>query len=165
LRRRGSLDIRVEALGAESGSAVLRVPLRDGKLDDESASLRPQGGEFVDIEVPIRRLDDYRLDNVQIIKIDVEGHEVAALMGGRDTIRRWKPAILVEIEQRHHSDPITEVFAEIAEIVGPGYQISFLGKDGRLLPISEFEVSRHQLALVENPLQRDYVRNFFILQG
>jgi FkbM family methyltransferase len=41
-----------------------------------------------EIAVPTRRLDDYELDAVGFIKIDVEGHELAVLRGGTETIRR-----------------------------------------------------------------------------
>ena len=46
-----------------------------------------------------------RLDNVYrgragFIKIDVEGHEQAVLDGAVETIRRCKPRMLVEIDDR-----------------------------------------------------------------
>ncbi len=161
--RRGKLDLRVEALGNETGSAILYVPLRNGRADDESASLAEGDGESIRIEVPVRRLDDYGLDNVAAIKMDVEGREIPALEGAAATIRRWRPAILVEIEQRHHPEPIADVFARIDAIVGPGYTTSFLGAGDQLSPLSEFDVERDQLALRDNPLSRAYVRNFFFL--
>jgi len=163
--RRGVLDLRVEALGERAGTAVIHVPLKDGKLDDESASLEPDegGGDSVTFEVPLRPLDEYGLDNVHIIKMDVEGSELSALAGAAATIARWKPSMLIEVEQRHHKEGIGEVFARIHEIIGPRYTTSFLGQDNRFRPLSEFDVERDQLALRENPLARGYVRNFFFL--
>ena len=162
---RGSLDVHVEALGNQSGSAVLYVPLKNGKVDDESASLKEAEGEALRIEVPVRKLDDYGLDNVQVLKMDVEGREIPALEGGEGTIRRWRPTILVEIEQRHHDEPIAEVFARIHDIIGPGYETSFLGSNNELRPLKDFDVGRDQLALRDNPLSRAYVRNFFFIPG
>lgn len=165
-RARGSLDVRQEAVGDAEGKAILHVPLKNGKQDAESASLESRGGgESVEVEVIVRPLDSYGLDNVQIIKMDVEGHEIAALRGATRTIRRWKPVILVEIEQRHHAEPIADVFAKIGEIVGPDYGFFFLGSDKRLRPLSEFDVERQQLSLADNPLDSRYVRNFFIMSG
>lgn len=163
--RRGSLEVVIEALGNTRGTAVLHIPLKDGKPDDESASLDSGSPDSIDVDVKVRPLDDYGLDDVQIIKMDVEGHEVAAIDGAADTIRRWKPAILVEIEQRHHADPIADVFNRIHRAAGPGYQTWFLGRDGKLRPLDEFDVERHQLSLADNPLDSGYVRNFFILHG
>ena len=160
---RGALEVHVEAVSNQSGSAMLYVPLKNGRMDDESASLKEAEGEAIRIEVPIRLLDDYKLDNVGVIKMDVEGREIPALEGGSKTIRRWRPTILVEIEQRHHNEPIAQVFSRIHEIIGPGYNAHFLDRAGELRPFSSFDVERHQLALRENPLSRDYVRNFFFI--
>jgi FkbM family methyltransferase len=44
----------------------------------------------------IKRLDDYNFDNVDFIKIDVEGYELHVLKGAIDTITKNKPAILLE---------------------------------------------------------------------
>ena len=161
--KRGRLSLHVEALGADAGSAILYVPLRNGRVDDESASLKAGDGESMRIEVPVRRLDDYGLDNVGVIKMDVEGRELPALEGASSTIRRWRPAILVEIEQRHHDEPIAEVFARINELAGGGYATSFLDSSDRMRPLKDFDVERDQMALQDNPLSRAYVRNFFFL--
>ncbi len=163
--RRGALDLHIEALGNESGSATLYVPMKDGRVDDESASLKPGDGDMMRIDVPVRRLDDYALDNVKVIKMDVEGRELQALEGASATIRRWQPSLLVEIEQRHHDENISDIFSRIDEIIGSGYRTSFLGSNNRFRPLSEFNVERDQLALRDNPLSRAYVRNFFFLPG
>jgi FkbM family methyltransferase len=161
--RRGTLALHVEALSNKSGKSVLYVPLKNGKVDDESASLGPDDGDNVRIDVALRPLDEYGLDNVQVMKIDVEGFEIPAIEGATHTIRRWRPSILVEIEQRHHEEDIADVFRRINSVVGPKYSTSFLGSDGRFRPLSEFDVERDQLSLRDNPLSRAYVRNFFFL--
>jgi FkbM family methyltransferase len=48
--------------------------------------------------VQIRTLDSYELENVSVIKIDVQGYEPFVLDGGRETILRNKPYIFIEIE-------------------------------------------------------------------
>ncbi len=161
--RRGKLSLHVEAVSDEPGTAVLYVPLKNGKIDDESASLNPDAGESIRIEVPVRRLDDYGLANVKVLKIDVEGREVAAIDGARKTIAQSKPSLLVEVEQRHHSESISTVFSRIESVLGNRYETKFLGPDGSFRPFSEFDVERDQLSLSDNPLSRAYVRNFFFL--
>jgi FkbM family methyltransferase len=162
-KHRGSLDLRIEAIGATTGTATLHVPIKEGRVDHESASFDNAPVESIEIAVPVRRLDEYGLNDVSVIKIDVEGNEVSAIEGAAGTIRRWRPAMLIEIEQRHHKDPISTVFSRLVSIAGAGYEISFLGKDRRLHPLAEFNVERDQLSLVDNPLSPRYVRNFFIL--
>ena len=161
--KRGKLSLHVEAVSDMPGTAVLYVPLKDGKMDDESASLNPDDGESLRIEVPVRRLDDYGLEKVQVIKMDVEGREVSAIEGAAETIARCRPSLLVEVEQRHHSENVSTVFARIDSVLGPRYQTKFLGSDGSLRPLSEFDVERDQLAHRDNPLARSYVRNFFFI--
>ncbi len=53
--------------------------------------------------VRIQRLDDLNLDGISLIKIDVEGYELEVFEGGKETIIRNKPVILIEI-WNHHKD-------------------------------------------------------------
>jgi FkbM family methyltransferase len=66
------------------------------KKETFSASLH-QGSTKVQAE----RIDDIverlGLDRLDLIKIDIEGHELPALHGARETIRRFTPAIVVEM--------------------------------------------------------------------
>lgn len=160
---RRSLTVHVEAVSDVPGTAVLYVPLRNGKVDDESASLNPDEGESLRVEVPVRTIDSYTLSNVKVIKMDVEGREVPAIEGAAQTFARWRPVLLVEIEQRHHSENINEVFARINAVLGPRYKAKFLGRNGEFRPFSDFDVERDQLAHHDNPLSKDYVRNFFFM--
>lgn len=48
------------------------------------------------ILVTTRPLDAYRVHDVTLLKIDVEGHEPDVLAGARDTIERCHPLILIE---------------------------------------------------------------------
>lgn len=54
------------------------------------------------INVPIKTFDsfvkEYEIENIDIIKIDIEGGELEALYGMKDTLANSKPELLVEIE-------------------------------------------------------------------
>jgi FkbM family methyltransferase len=52
-------------------------------------------------DIPLRRLDDFDLQDVDFIKMDTEGHELFVLRGGEATIRRCKPTIIVEQKPGH----------------------------------------------------------------
>lgn len=56
------------------------------------------GDSFVEGEgeIPLRRLDDFDLADVDFIKLDCEGYELFALRGARDTLERCRPCVMVE---------------------------------------------------------------------
>ncbi|HSW83540.1 MAG TPA: FkbM family methyltransferase [Usitatibacter sp.] len=47
-------------------------------------------------DIPLRRLDDFNLQDVDFIKLDCEGGELPALRGGEETIKRCRPCVIVE---------------------------------------------------------------------
>lgn len=54
------------------------------------------GDSFPEDGVRIRRLDDAEVENVSLLKIDVEGMEAEVLRGGLETVRRDRPLIFAE---------------------------------------------------------------------
>jgi FkbM family methyltransferase len=60
-------------------------------------SLHPQPKSFVvKDKIDVRTLDSYKLNNVTMMKVDVEGAEESVLKGSLDTIKRNRPIIFVE---------------------------------------------------------------------
>ena len=62
------------------------------------AMVTDKGNISINIDTLDNILKSIDIENVTVIKIDTEGHEEKVLKGGIETIKRWKPAILVE----HH---------------------------------------------------------------
>jgi hypothetical protein len=56
--------------------------------------------EWVQIVVPMHRIDTFvaerNCDNLLLIKIDVEGHELKVLQGATSTIQKFKPTVVYE---------------------------------------------------------------------
>ena len=111
--------------------------------------------------VPVRRLDDYQLEGVGLIKIDVEGHEEAVLRGGIETIRRSAPNLMVEIEERHNEGAVGRVSSFLERLGYAGYFV-----DGQeMKPIQDFCSERDQPirnVAASGKLGR-YVNNFIFL--
>ena len=63
-------------------------------------------------KVQTQTLDHYNFKEVDIIKIDVEGHEHDVLMGAIETIKSNKPLIQVEIK-KSHKQAVYQLFKEL----------------------------------------------------
>jgi len=54
--------------------------------------------------IPLKTLDSFNFNNVDLIKIDVEGFEEEILAGAMETIIRNKPVIVVEQQTHEYKD-------------------------------------------------------------
>jgi FkbM family methyltransferase len=152
------LKLHNVALSSELGELELHVPVSDGMPNFGRASLSNQFGEDdIVLKVPVKPLDEFGLENVSFIKIDCEGHESRVLAGAVDTVKRNRPVMLVEIEQRHLSVPMNEVFDAFLASDYHGY----FHRNGRFFPLSEFKYERDQEPYQANPDgNREYINNF-----
>lgn len=57
------------------------------------------------VEVEVRTLDSFDITEVDLIKLDIQGSEYLALKGGEQTIRKYRPVILIE-EKPRLDDPL-----------------------------------------------------------
>jgi FkbM family methyltransferase len=158
---RPDMNVHAVALSSCAGSAHLHIPVDESGIEhDASASIEnPTFAHARDLLVPLQTLDSYRFEGVQLIKIDVEGHECSVIEGAAATITSSKPALLVEIEQRHNDRPIREVFEKI---LGFGYQGFFMGR-GALTSLENFDAAVHQSMDNFDHPNRRYINNFLFL--
>jgi len=86
----------------------------------------PSKKKWVEVyDIPIVTLDSYNLQNVSIMKVDVEGHELNALMGSMKTIESSKPVILLEVWRKR-----TNRFQKIKEFMETiNYKIKHISAD------------------------------------
>jgi len=91
-------DVRVVEAAASDhvGTATLYLP--DGGPGVGTSSV--EHGEGRAIPVPRVTVDSLGLADVRFMKVDVEGHELPALRGAEQTVRRDRPLLLVEVEDR-----------------------------------------------------------------
>lgn len=81
---------RNEALSDSANSVALAL-----KLGGRSVSRTISGPG----DLPATTLDSLQLSNIDLIKLDLEGHEFQALVGAKNTLRRCQPAVLFEDKQ------------------------------------------------------------------
>jgi FkbM family methyltransferase len=89
------------AVSACDGLAVLEVTrassicrLRGNSSSEEEEMVRALDVQTVSLDSFVRAAGVERVD---LVKIDVEGEELRVLLGMQEVVRRWRPAILVEV--------------------------------------------------------------------
>ena len=88
------IELREKAVADFAGEAKFHQAGKncgDGKLCRE--------GVKSSYTVPVVKLDDEGLDNVDMIKIDTQGWELDALKGMTELIKSWRPWIMFEINE------------------------------------------------------------------
>jgi len=72
--------------------------MKDEKISNTAAGLAVSyTGE---LKYDVSTLDSFNLEDLNFLKIDVEGFESRVLRGGRETIMKYKPIILLEYKER-----------------------------------------------------------------
>ena len=120
------------ALSDKAGRAQFVVPLADdgtvlhlgGTLADGGAAT----AKSMRFDVELRTIDSFAFKDVRAIKIDVEGSELAVLAGGRATILRDRPPLIVELLTGAHADPVAATETICATY---GYAAWLVTKDGQ----------------------------------
>jgi FkbM family methyltransferase len=85
------------ALGAKAGPSAFAL---DRTVPSESGlrarADKTEARQVVTIDVTVATLDQFALPDVDYIKLDIEGGELDALAGGRETLAMWRPLISIE---------------------------------------------------------------------
>lgn len=69
-----------------------------------------ENNEYSLFKVRTEKLDNLiKNEKIGFIKIDVEGHEKKVLMGAEKIIKRCKPNLLVEIEEKHTNEKVQNI--------------------------------------------------------
>ncbi len=137
---KGRMRIEGCAVGAVAGSGNLEVPVNAPALGCLTTAGHHPPGPLGHYDVVVRRLDDLVDRPVAFVKIDVEGYEKAVIAGAMGMIRRDRPSLLVEAEDRHSPGSPADI-RHLLE--AEGYAGYFLDDD-RLTPVARFEPDRHQ---------------------
>ncbi len=158
LWRRRNVTAHQIAISDQPGEAELRVPIRSRGFSNQGSSLStlkvPDSFPHAVVRVEARTLDSYGFDNVGLIKIDVEGHELAVLAGAGETIARCRPNLIVELEETYTK---TDILSSVGEVMGYGYDAFFLDKHRILQPIDAFDPETMHRNPADGP---SYIFNF-----
>jgi FkbM family methyltransferase len=109
------------ALSDSTGTHQFKIPVINGVADNCLSSLEVNNKEDNETEAIVYEVKTNTLDNFtkeknvfpDLIKIDVEGHELSVLKGAEHYISTHHPTLIIEIEQRHHKTLILILFLKL----------------------------------------------------
>ena len=155
-----NVEIHNCALSNNNDYLEIHIPVdKHGNTISYIASLEPRGENTIKRKIEVKMLDDFNYQNVSLIKIDVEGHELEVLKGGYETINKYKPHLVIEIEQRHLAYDMSKTFNYIK---GIGYEIFFIN-NSELCSINKFSYDKHQKPYLDNVMNKNYINNFLCM--
>jgi FkbM family methyltransferase len=143
------------ALSNKSGSVDLLIPKGSKGFSNQGASLSSikVQGEHKSISIEAKCLDEYNFLDVDFIKIDVEGHEHEVIEGAQETINKFKPTMVIEMEEKHNQIPIEDQISSVEKL---GYKCCVLINE-KIIQIEEVDLNK----LHRNPANNDsYLFNF-----
>lgn len=155
------------ALSGEIGNARLKVPLIEGRRFATRGTLAQieepgeSGQEWIAVETTTLDSLLSSLGNppLALVKIDVEGHERSVIRGAREALAGGHPVLIVEIEARHHREPIEACFRDVEALGYRGFYLDL--PRWCLAPLEEFDAAAFQR--YEAIKTASYVNNFLFL--
>lgn len=147
---RDRVTLRAEALSDSAGAATLSVPTVGGTAQEEWASVTKDYQAIRGMDARVESIHTYhirtvpldalKLSDVTAIKIDVEGAEEEAVAGAVETLRRSRPILSIEIEERHRVGSTHRVPALLRPL---GYQ-GWFEFYGEWRPVESLDVETMQ---------------------
>ncbi|MEJ1098015.1 MULTISPECIES: FkbM family methyltransferase [unclassified Pseudoxanthomonas] len=137
------------------GSAPIYASCGQGADHDEHHGLGSlyggSAGEVAVQTIQITTLDSFLalnpISRLDIVKIDIEGAELPCLKGAVQTLRRFKPLLIIEV-QAQSSTTAGYQQADILDYLAPlGYRFQSIGRSGRLRPLGARDLASYQNVL------------------
>ena len=118
----GKVILVRKALGDQEGELWLDTSNRANPGSWTVSSHASPQGQSVVVTTVDKIVEDLRLPRVDRLKIDVEGFELAALVGAQATLAKWQPSFVVAVE--HGNEDAAKVISAIRQIddLGPRYR-------------------------------------------
>jgi FkbM family methyltransferase len=157
-----NVEVSECGLSFEPGEAEIFIsdaPYRDGTHNDGLGSLfRRENSLGMTNVIPITTLDAFIssncVDQVDLVKLDIEGSELNALKGGINMLRKFAPALIIEVGEVTCQTAGYEMLDLISFVREFGYSLYKIGRRGRLDPLDRTGLSKFQnLYCTPNPTE------------
>ena len=121
----GLANVTTLCFAASSKNELGRMVVPDGNFYESHVA--SNGG----IPIELRTLDSVfasRNEKISFIKIDVEGHEEAVILGAQEMLNRWRPTLFIEVNE-NPDDAKSSAFRMFSFLQGLGYS-TYVFRDG-----------------------------------
>lgn len=131
-------------LAANPGSPVQQDIYSSWPLESDDEVHHKHRGRMMKAEnAKVDTLDCFAeregLDRLDLIKIDVDGHELAVLQGGGDVLSKFRPVLVMEFAPYVHTEEGSTFGALIALLRDAGYSFTD-AQSGKSLPLQASEL-------------------------
>jgi FkbM family methyltransferase len=167
VKLRGLRNVEITSVGFsdKESTELLHVPLKKSgsigfglshlgtPLESSTRVIRTEPIQLTTID---RFVAKHQIERVAFIKADIEGWEFHLLAGARETIRKHKPGLLLEVDESMLARANSSASAVFAEFTGLGYR--FFRTDEStgytLTPVTEFTGNGDYLFVSEENAKR-----------
>lgn len=140
------------ALGNRNETASFHPPTGSNQGTGTLGDVLPENASSECISVQVVRGDDFfkanHLPPISILKMDVEGFEVNALEGMRETLWRDRPPILMEIQRSDPSGTGPAKSSRIESLLYPDHLLFEVGNSRGHYKLTPFSLGKTEEALV-----------------
>lgn len=133
IARNGFHNVLVHEMAVSdfTGKATLSLPAKNRNLGMYTLADFPSDYSF---EVHVCRLDELVKGRIDFMKIDIEGSEYRALRGAEKILRRYRPPILIELNEAALTGSGSSSMEVMDFLRALGYQAWMLGKRSVRVP-------------------------------
>lgn len=147
--------VRVGLSDIPADSVPLYASCGQGVPNDEHRGLGSLFGEKKGApelqQIPITTLDiwlaAHPVDRIDLIKIDIEGAELPCLKGAEDALRRFRPVLIVEVQDITATTAGYQASDILAFLSGLGYTFKTIRHGGRLTALTKNNLEAFQNVL------------------
>jgi FkbM family methyltransferase len=141
-----------KGLSDKQGTATLfraSELFEDGTSHDGLGTLYPTSKRATAVsEIEVTTLDQFSIDagvdRLDLIKIDVEGAELAVLKGGVKTMRDLQPSIILELQSDTSENAGYSPREILTLLESLGYSFHIIGRQAKMLPLNAARLAAFQ---------------------